>query len=544
MGKYGLNLKDDEKRKSGKESMSCEYLREDTVELKQGNDHPRAKLSLPLHSPHHLKNLPFTLHTPAKSLYSNLNKKQTNSPSQLDLLFNNHIQLQNNNNIHSNTIKQMEERLLAKNTMLLSDLSRSLDQLNLLEKEIQDDLKKKQQEAKRIQDEKQAKEQEELRQAKLKLEEQTRLKKEEEDQKAKSIEEEKKRQEQLQKSAEQKLNTPVPILPGEASEKNAQDQSKIITVGPSASTNPVNGNTSSGPSPRLVSPSAWDVAFHHLEKVNHIKKVIKPESLKDNAIQNKLFKDRMVINRTIGQLTPIFQNILVLLKKLGNTLKDVKDNHPNLYELVLYMLAKKVVKQAETEVSVRKETAFPLAVLCVVTANKHQPFIDILLGRMMFKCSYIIPCYQKKLPTETVPEYQSRLGYKMTNGTFETELQYNERMCGIVSLYAAIIQTKVPNIPNPFGIQHAWTWLARILNMKPRKLTPQLIYTFLEITGNALINEYRHQAKKMILVIKDQFIPTIPAAAISSTTRLQSFLEETVIKNGTIPICSGSDFAK
>ncbi|KAJ2998537.1 Nuclear pore complex nucleoporin component [Globomyces sp. JEL0801] len=502
MGKYGLNLKDDEKRKSGKEGMSCEYLRDDTVELKQGNDHP-PKLSLPLHSPHHLKNLPFTLHTPAKSLYPNLNKKQTNSPSQLDLLFNNHIQLQSNNNIHSNTIKQMEERLLAKNTMLLSDLSRSLDQLNLLEKEIQDDLKKKQQEAKRIQDEKQAKEQEELRQAKLKLEEQTRLKKEEEDQKTKSIEEEKKRQEQLQKSAEQKLNTPVPILPGEASEKDAQDQSKIITVGPSASTNPVNGNTSSGPSPRLVSPSAWDVALHHLEKVNHIKKVIKPESLKDNAIQNKLFKDRMVINRTIGQLTPIFQNILVLLKKLGNTLKDVKDNHPNLYELVLYMLAKKVVKQAETEVSVRKETAFPLAVLCVVTANKHQPFIDILLGRMMFKCSYIIPCYQKKLPVFYLASYSRMKLYQNTKAD-----------------------------------------LARILNMKPRKLTPQLIYTFLEITGNALINEYRHQAKKMILVIKDQFIPTIPAAAISSTTRLQSFLEETVIKNGTIPICSGSDFAK
>lgn len=93
------------------------------------------------------------------------------------------------------------------------------------------------------------------------------------------------------------------------------------------------------------------------------------------------------------------------------------------------------------EVSVKQDSAFPLAILSVHLSSKHPPFQDILLGRMMKKCPYIVPMYPRKQPAESLKEYQKRLGYNVKSDPIESEIQYGERMCGILSLYAAIIQT-------------------------------------------------------------------------------------------------------
>ena len=60
-----------------------------------------------------------------------------------------------------------------------------------------------------------------------------------------------------------------------------------------------------------------------------------------------------------------------------------------------------------------------------------------------------------------------------------SDLQYTERMCGILSLYSAIVQTFL--VPNPYSIEHGWTWLARCLNQSPRPISPLLLYTFLNV---------------------------------------------------------------
>jgi nucleoporin GLE1 len=70
---------------------------------------------------------------------------------------------------------------------------------------------------------------------------------------------------------------------------------------------------------------------------------------------------------------------------------------------------------------------------------------------------------------------------KKRDDEWEKDMHYEERMCGTAALYAAFIQTL------PEGVQgtgrtlaDGWTWLARLLNMPPRKITPQLLMTFLE----------------------------------------------------------------
>ena len=74
------------------------------------------------------------------------------------------------------------------------------------------------------------------------------------------------------------------------------------------------------------------------------------------------------------------------------------------------------------------------------------------------------------------------IGYrKNENDEYESESQYMENMCGIVALYASIIQMKL--VPNTYSMNRGWTWIARLLNMKPRTITPLLLHTFLDIAG-------------------------------------------------------------
>ena len=95
-------------------------------------------------------------------------------------------------------------------------------------------------------------------------------------------------------------------------------------------------------------------------------------------------------------------------------------------------------------------------------------------------------------------------------------------MAGIVSLYAAILQTTpfesppgpLPNadalrlIPKHFRPAAGWTWLVRIL--KPPLVTlepvPQLLDSFLNVCGPALFEIYGHQFVKLCATILDDGI--------------------------------------
>jgi hypothetical protein len=115
-------------------------------------------------------------------------------------------------------------------------------------------------------------------------------------------------------------------------------------------------------------------------------------------------------------------------------------------------------------------------------------------------------------------------------------------MCGIVALYAAIVQTTA--LPHSYGISNGWTWLSRILNTPPRRITPLLLHTFLEVAGYDLYKQYPNQMPKVMRVLIQDVLPRMPEAAVASVTRLQLFLEETVIKSGTIPMPSGKHLKK
>lgn len=171
--------------------------------------------------------------------------------------------------------------------------------------------------------------------------------------------------------------------------------------------------------------------------------------------------------------------------------------------------------------------------------------------------SDVMPFQVHRLKGQTEEEYRMAIGY--LEG--ETTDQYYERMVGYLSLYSAIMQTDLRafGIQNPIGIEKAWTWLAKTVNSKTRRITATLLITFLEICGrlspmapsegrsskpcNRELNSlcfppwvmvgyemhrtYRLQFSKLVKLICNQLIPTFPRdSPPGPTTRIVVFGEE------------------
>jgi nucleoporin GLE1 len=143
----------------------------------------------------------------------------------------------------------------------------------------------------------------------------------------------------------------------------------------------------------------------------------------------------------------------LLTQDIHASLKEAKEASADLYIVAMNMFCKQVIRQAETEVAVKRETAFPLATLISMLYRQHNDLVPLILVRMMKRCPYIVPCYFNRQNNESNEEYMKRLGYR-ENGddVLETEIQYGERMCGILSVHAAILQTDIGTTKADIGI--------------------------------------------------------------------------------------------
>jgi hypothetical protein len=123
--------------------------------------------------------------------------------------------------------------------------------------------------------------------------------------------------------------------------------------------------------------------------------------------------------------------------------------------------------------------------------------------------------YVSKGATDSPSDFKIKAGYRMIGDVMEKEGIYNDRMSGIVALWAAL-SLKRPEL---------WTWIARISNMKPRTISPLLVFTFLEIAGADLVKIYQGQARKLIQYLLGTWIGMAPEGAVAHATRLRLFLE-------------------
>ncbi|XP_061622379.1 mRNA export factor GLE1 isoform X2 [Phyllopteryx taeniolatus] len=210
-------------------------------------------------------------------------------------------------------------------------------------------------------------------------------------------------------------------------------------------------------------------------------------------------------------------------------------HHPQGLDFVFYKVAEKFVKQGEEEVASHHEAAFPIGVTASGIWQLQPRFGDLLLGHLHKKCPYAVPHYPRMKDGTPVDEYQRILGYRVDDSGVEGQDSFMKRMSGMIRLYAAIIQLKWPfdskhGLPT-HGLNHGWRWLAQMLNMEPiADITATLLFDFLEVCGHALLKSYQGQFWKVLLLLKEQYLPRIEAVTSSgqmgSVSRLKLFLEK------------------
>ncbi|XP_029916707.1 mRNA export factor GLE1 [Myripristis murdjan] len=208
--------------------------------------------------------------------------------------------------------------------------------------------------------------------------------------------------------------------------------------------------------------------------------------------------------------------------------------HPKALDFVTFKLAEKFVRQGEEEVASHYEAAFPIAAVASGIWELHPKVGDLILAHLHKKCPYAVPHYPAMKNGMSVEEYQRVLGYRVDDSGVEGQDSFLKRMSGMIRLYAAITQQRWPygsrQGPGPHGLNHGWRWLAQMLNMEPlADVTATLLFDFLEVCGHALVKQYQAQFWKLILLVKEEYLPRIEAVTsagqMGSVTRLKQFLE-------------------
>lgn len=79
---------------------------------------------------------------------------------------------------------------------------------------------------------------------------------------------------------------------------------------------------------------------------------------------------------------------------------------------------------------------------------------------------------------------------------------------------------------NAHGMKYGWAWLAHVLNMAPRRITPVLLELFLKIAGHRFETVYKKQAHKVFAYILNVYLPRIDGTQnVAAKTRLEVLME-------------------
>ncbi|KAJ9507996.1 hypothetical protein QJQ45_021330, partial [Haematococcus lacustris] len=158
------------------------------------------------------------------------------------------------------------------------------------------------------------------------------------------------------------------------------------------------------------------------------------------------------------------------------------------------MFATKVIKQGEL-ITQNNKAAFPLATVLVKVSTRFPDLMALTLGLLHRQCVLTVPrAFLMEDPASgariTAAQHHRLMGYEEVETTagskvFESHDQYLQRLEGCMLLYGALVQ--VDEAAHPHGLDHGWSWLARLLNALPAsRITAKALIFFLRPAGYAL----------------------------------------------------------
>ncbi|KAK4702959.1 nucleoporin GLE1, partial [Phenoliferia sp. Uapishka_3] len=385
------------------------------------------------------------------------------------------------------------------------------------------------------------------------LEEQRR-KGEEAERKAKEM-----REMELKRKAEEKveLERRTKEEEGQRAQKAAEDKTKRELAAKIASERAAAVAEAEGESPQ-ADWERWNA------KMTEIKTIVLPIVSQNPLYRKACYAAKRAITPKIGQLTSSSSATSLIIERLDETLNSMRppvgqEAQSQPYIWTLNHLSKALVKQAETEITAKLGTAYPLGrVVIGLLARGHTELGDVLMARLVKKCFWITGWWPPKRADQTAEEHEKTLGHAPRDQN-EAISAYALRMSGLVALYASILQTSpllppqgpcplnaLSNIPPHFRPSAGWRWLVLILRppLVTLEPTPLLLVTFLEIAGETMGEVYGRQWWKFLEVMLREGVREGKAGfaekAKSGTMRVLLWLEEWE-KTGRVEKTPGKD---
>jgi nucleoporin GLE1 len=321
----------------------------------------------------------------------------------------------------------------------------------LLEKERKKKMKEEL-ERKRVEEENRRKKQEE--EIKRKEEEKRKLQERiKEEEKLRREEEEKLKQEEKSKHEQEELQKQLKLKEEEVKleQKQLKNQSTVKDEEPKEEEEEEQSGdkiklTIEKIDTRYVSKNAFVESQIRIKTYKTIEAVIKSEKFTENAELKKIANSlKRVINTTISQVPT---SRIEVEKKSNEIIKHIQEStkHEEVYYFILINAAKRIIDQAKAQVSIQQRSAFSYSNLALRICKVFPAFTEVLLAQFNISCPFTIPQY---IPEDS-PDYFRELGFEERDGKFENAENYLEKMGGIISLYAALIQTPTPRCMNSF----------------------------------------------------------------------------------------------
>ena len=110
-------------------------------------------------------------------------------------------------------------------------------------------------------------------------------------------------------------------------------------------------------------------------------------------------------------------------------------------------------------------------------------------------------------------------------------------MCGLARLCAAVTVSWLPKDKqeqnHPHGLGNIWSWIAGTMNTEPvEDVTASIMYDVLTVAGCDLYEQYGTHFKKLLMLLRDEYLPRIralnPDGWGAPIERLETFVNKSI----------------
>lgn len=267
-----------------------------------------------------------------------------------------------------------------------------------------------------------------------------------------------------------------------------------------------------------------DEYWKHKNAIADIKKNIVEQLAQDTNLKKATSALKRKINPKLGQLSNSRSHVTNLTSQVIESVNSARQLGQLSFQWILNFLAKAVVDQAETEVTVKQAAALPLAMFVELIMQNFPDFEHFLMARFVKKCPFIIG-FVDKIDTE---EGRKRMGWRRSEGKWEDESKYDERVAGICTVWSVIAAT--PSVrAESFSYARLWQFLSRMVNCDQEYLTNAhfaCVSNWWEASSNIFLQTYMDQANKLLRLAAVDWTELVASRKYPSAARLRILGDE------------------